>query len=116
MQSVSKINDGFLKSGIIGLAAGSMLGHLIEIRFVNLNLSYSTWTNTPVWKTLVRISTSYVILLVLGSPYYLISSDVPESKLFLIMMVKSFLPVFICSLLLFAFARLLFFKTQLVNN
>jgi len=73
------INDGFLKADIIGLAAGFMLGHLTEIRFVNLNLSYQTWNLTTFLRTFIRIAITYVIVLVLGSPYYLVSNDVEES-------------------------------------
>jgi hypothetical protein len=48
-------NEGFLHSGVIGFTGGAVLGHLFEMRFMQINLSYSLWNRTSIPQTLMRI-------------------------------------------------------------
>jgi len=72
----AKANRGLMNSGIIGLASGAVLGHLFEMRVINLNLSYSSWNKTAPAITAIRIVISALIYAIFGAPYFFVSIDV----------------------------------------
>ncbi len=109
-------NKSLESSGIIALSAGAILGHLFEMRFVNLNLSYSHWTKTNYLFVGIRVMISSVIYLICALPYFLMNSDVDSKQIYSLWLLKHTLPSFLCPFLLFAFGRLLFFKLKLVSE
>ena len=109
-------NKGLLSSAVVGLTGGSILGQLVEMKFVNLNLAHNGWNRTSVVSTAIRIILTILFQGIFIIPYFFISTDVPVSQLPYLWCAKYFLPSFLSSFLLFAFGRLLFFKLKLVNE
>jgi hypothetical protein len=79
LDTSSKFNRGLMDSGVIGLAGGAILGHLFEMKFMNLNLSYQTWTKTQPIVTAIRVTLSLLIDGIFGALYFLVSTDVEFS-------------------------------------
>ena len=86
------------------------------MKYVKVNLAYTNWFQTPIWKTAARIGLSIIINLICSIPYSLISADVPESEIWKLYLIKCFLPTFLAPLLLFAFGRVIFLRLGLVNE
>lgn len=116
LYTTAKHNASLLHSGIIGLTGGSIFGQLFEMKFINLNLSYSLWAQTSIAVTAIRVAISLALYVVCALPFFFVSIEVPESDLYYLWGVKFFLPCFSMAFLLFAFGRLLFFKLNLVND
>ena len=92
------------------------MGHLFEMRFVNLNLSYSLWTLSTIPTILLRILISILLYVICAIPFFFVSDDQPESQIYYLWAVKFFMPCFSYAFLMFAFGRVLFYKMNLVNN
>lgn len=115
-ETTSRYNLAFQQSGVIGFTSGSILGHLFEMKFVKINLSYSLWNQTAIFPTVLRIFASLVFYLLFSLPYFLVSSAVPESQIPYLYLIKFFLPTFLAAFLLFAFARVIFMRLKLIND
>ncbi|CDW77936.1 pap2 superfamily phosphatase [Stylonychia lemnae] len=116
LETTAKLNRGFMQSGVIGQTAGAVLGQLVEMKFLNLNLSYYTWNKTQPAVTAIRIALSLIIFLLLGTPYFLVNTQLPEDQIYYLLGVKHFIPTFMQSFFLFAFARIIFYKIKLINE
>lgn len=79
MQTYAKFNKHLADSGVIGMTAGAILGHLFEMRFINLNLSYVGWNKTNLLYTILRILITAIFIALFSTPHLLIKTDVEES-------------------------------------
>ena len=86
------------------------------MKFINLNLSYPGWNKTSPLITCVRTALSFLIYGVFSSVYYLVDTDVPVEQIYSLLAIKSLIPSFFSAFIIFAFARLLFYKLKLVNE
>eukprot|EP00347_Sterkiella_histriomuscorum_P014189 403361826 len=116
IETASKFNKQFTQSGTIGLAAGAILGQLFEMKFINLNLSYQGWNKTDLFTTVIRTLITGVMYGIFGCLYFIVNPKVPIEQIYYILAVKFFIPTFMSSFLIFAFARLIFYKLKLVNE
>ena len=86
------------------------------MKCVKVNLSYSNWHQTALWKTAARILISVILLSICSIPYNFVSVDVPETEIWKLYLIKFFLPTFLTPLILFAFGRVIFLRLGLVNE
>ena len=79
MSTNAYYNTSLFHSAIIAMTAGSIIGQLFEMKFLNLNLSYSLWMKTNPLITGLRIVISLIAYGIFSLPYFLISKSAPES-------------------------------------
>ena len=116
--SITRDTNALAKTGVVGFLLGALLGQLFEIKVLgsSLNLHYYQWTQSSKGKMGIRFLISGIIFGICEVPYLVISTHVPIEQVYYLWLVKYLLPCFLSSFVMFAFARLIFYKLNLVND